>query len=280
MSLFYQGISFLKHLAQAQDSFSLHSPYVFSLYRDVERAAKQGLGAAPWLEVTALQIEIEAGWKRIEAERKGLLKSREWIDIKDLGAGSLVNSNQRRRIGAVAASGLLPRSWCRRLAALRMALPTGPVLELGTSFGITTAYLAALPIAGKVITLEGCPATLAQAENIWGRLGLSDPIQIIQGNIDQTLPEALAQGPFSLVILDANHRSGPVLNYFRQILPHIHPNGCIVLDDIYWTPDMTSAWRALQSDASVRQSVDLYRQGWLFLRPGQAREQFVLRALG
>lgn len=280
MSLLHQGVSFLRHLGRAGDAHAVHSPFLFDLYLRIERAAKPILAGRPWLADAEEQAEIEALWVQIEQERKRLLSSREMLTITDLGAGSLVSRAQERRLGSIAKTGLLPRSWGRRLAALRHSLPPGPVLELGTSLGITTSYLASVSQEHPVVTLEGCPNTLAEAQKVWGQLGLQDRIQPILGDIDQTLAEAVKLGPFSLVVLDANHRSEPVLRYFEQILPYIHPEGCIVLDDIYWTPDMTAAWQTLASDARVRQSVDLYRQGWLFFRQGQAREPFVLRTLG
>lgn len=280
MSLLHQGISFLRHLGRAGDAHAVHSPFLFELYLRVERAAKPRLTGKPWLADAQKQAAIEALWKDIERERKRLLASQEMLAITDLGAGSLVSRARERRLGSIARSGLLPRSWGRRLAALRYSLPAGPVLELGTSLGITTSYLASVSKEHPVVTLEGCPNTLNEARKVWAKLGLQDRIRPILGDIDETMVEAVQQGPFSLVVLDANHRSGPVRRYFEQILPYLHPEGCIVLDDIYWTPDMTAAWQALASDARVRQSVDLYRQGWLFFRPGQARERFVLRALG
>jgi len=280
MSLLHQGISFLRHLGRAGDAHAVHSPFLFELYLRVERAAKPRLTGRPWLADAQKQAAIEALWKDIERERKRLLASQEMLAITDLGAGSLVSRARERRLGSIARSGLLPRSWGRRLAALRYSLPAGPVLELGTSLGITTSYLASVSKEHPVVTLEGCPNTLAEAGKVWAKLGLQDRIRPILGDIDETMAEAVQQGPFSLVVLDANHRSGPVRRYFEQILPYLHPEGCIVLDDIYWTPDMTAAWQALASDGRVRQSVDLYRQGWLFFRPGQARERFVLRALG
>ncbi len=279
MSVWHQGVSFLRHLAVAGDAHAVHSPFVFDLYRRAEAAAKPWLRQA-WHPDAALAFEVAAEWKAIEAERKRLRASREVIEIQDLGAGSQVDGARRRAVGGIARSGLLPASWCRRLAALRAALPPGPVLELGTSLGITTAYLASVQPASKVYTLEGCAATLAQAEAVWGRLGLQGHIYPTLGNIDDTLASVLPQGPFAMVVLDANHRAEAVLRYFEAILPHLHPQGCVVVDDIYWTPDMTAGWRALQRHAQVRQWVDLYRQGWLFARANQAAEGFVLRALG
>jgi predicted O-methyltransferase YrrM len=146
--------------------------------------------------------------------------------------------------------------------------------------GITTAYLAQNQPHSSVYTLDGCAGSLAEAQGVWHNLGLADRIYPTLGNIDDTLPAVLAKGPFSLIILDANHKSGPVRQYFEAVLPYVHPEGCIVLDDIYWTPDMTAAWHAISGDPRVLQSVDLYRQGWLFFRQSQVREQFRLRALG
>ena len=277
MSVWHQGVSFLKHLAIAGDAHGVHSPFVFELYRRAEAAAKPWLGQ-PWHTDAAKGRQIAKRWQAIEGERRRLKADHVLLEIVDFGAGSQVSRARQRTVGSVARSGLLPASWCRRLAALRATLPHGPVLELGTSLGITTAYLATAQPGQPVYTLEGCPATLAQAQEVWRRLQIGN-IYPTLGNIDETLESVAQHGPFALVILDANHRSEAVLRYFKAIAPYLHPQGCIVVDDIYWTPDMSFAWQTLKAQPLVRQWVDLYRQGWLFARDNQAAEGFVLRAL-
>jgi len=243
----------------------------------MERAAR--LRAKPWWMPRVAQPDVYAYWMQIEEERRFLKASDRRVEIVDFGAGSLVSKAKTRKVSALASSELAPKRWGRRLAILRNQLPPGPVLELGTSLGVTTAYLATQEVNHKVITLEGNPGTLLVAAEMWKHLGVLNRMVPILGNIDETLAEGLKYGPFSLAVIDANHRSGPVQQYFEAILPHMHPDGCIVIDDIYWTPDMTAAWHLLAAHPSVGQAVDLYRQGWLFLRPNQARQRFVLRAL-
>jgi predicted O-methyltransferase YrrM len=277
-SVTYQGVAFLRHLRRAATAHGLHSPYIYQLYVAIQRAAR--LSAKPWLNNALQQQTLPIFWAQIEAERAALRASKQTITITDFGSGSRVSQARERQLGAVARSGLLPVKWCRRLAALRDRLPPGPVLELGTSLGITTAYLASVAEKHPVITLEGCPSSLAVAQGLWARLDIDDRIRPILGNIDDTLTEALAHGPFSLIVLDANHRSGPVQAYFEAVLPHLSPGGCIVVDDIYWTRDMTRAWLALCQHPAVGQQIDFYRQGWLFLSAAHAKERFVLQALG
>ena len=69
-------------------------------------------------------------------------------------------------------------------------MKAGNILEIGTSLGITTAYLAlAIPDA-KIITLEGCPELSRKAREHFDRLGIKN-IELIEGRFEETLPVAL-----------------------------------------------------------------------------------------
>ena len=48
------------------------------------------------------------------------------------------------------------------------------IVELGTSLGVTTAYMAAMDKRNKVITYEGCPAVAEIAKENWEALGLKN----------------------------------------------------------------------------------------------------------
>jgi len=273
--LIYQGKAYLRYLRQAGNAHRLHSPFLFDLYQAINRAAKQS--QVQWHERITAQRDLYVFWTNIEAERQRLRKSPGVITVTDFGAGSTISPSSERSLRSIASGGILTADWCRRLAALRYRLPAGPALELGTSLGITTAYLASVSDL-PIITVEGCPATLGEAKRVWHQLGVGRKIIPVEGNLDQVLDTATAHGPFALIIIDANHRSGPVQHYFDTLAAHLLPGGCIVLDDIYWTPDMTQAWEAIKARPFVRQSIDMYQQGWLFAREEQAPQHVILRA--
>jgi predicted O-methyltransferase YrrM len=133
-------------------------------------------------------------------------------------------------------------------------------LELGTSAGITTLYLAKQPNA-QVVTFEGNPAMINIALTNFEYFNTSN-IRLIQGNLDSTLTDYL-QNPAKLnfVLMDANHRYEPTLRYFSLLARRIADKGVIVLDDIHHSEEMTRAWREIRNHQLVYASVDLFRCG-------------------
>ena len=78
------------------------------------------------------------------------------------------------------------------------------IIELGTSFGINTMYMATNSRV-KVHSFEGCPNTAAIAQKNFDELGYSN-IELIIGNIDETLPQFIHQSmdKIDLVLVKEN----------------------------------------------------------------------------
>ena len=149
------------------------------------------------------------------------------------------------------------------------------VLELGTSLGITTSYLASADSRNRLVTLEGSEALLKIAKSIWKTLKLEN-IEWQQGNIDDTL-NIYARERWDLVFVDANHTYEATKRYVETLLPQMDEKGIIAIDDIYYSPDMTRAWRELQQDPRVTTSMDLYHVGILFVDPHYLKRHYKIR---
>jgi predicted O-methyltransferase YrrM len=81
----------------------------------------------------------------------------------------------------------------------------------------------------------------------------------------------------NFVLLDGNHRYAPTVQYFEFLLQKVAKGAIIVLDDIYWSTEMTAAWQQIIAHPRVSVSVDLYALGICFLDRPQAKEHFTLR---
>jgi predicted O-methyltransferase YrrM len=85
---------------------------------------------------------------------------------------------------------------CRSLAAKR-------IVEVGTSFGVSTLYLAAAVRAnggGTVIGTEHEPGKAAEARAHFAEAGLSDFIDLREGDLRETLK--VIEGPVDFVLMD------------------------------------------------------------------------------
>lgn len=238
----------------------MHSPFVFDFIISVLNDKKK-----------------HTGFEAIESLRKQLKNNHTSIDVVDFGAGSNSQQSNQRLIGDIAKKSLKSPKYARLLYRIASHYQCKHILELGTSLGLTTAYLSRSG-AASVVSFEGSPAIASLARKHFSELQLQN-IQIIEGNADVTLPDYLATNPrFDMVFLDANHRAEPTLNYFNQLLIHAHQETIFIFDDIHWSADMESAWKSIQSHEQVTQTIDLFFFGIVLIKKDfKAKQHFRIR---
>lgn len=208
----------------------------------------------------------------IERHRQRLQRDRTSIPPLDLGAGSQGNTST---VAAIARQSLKRPKHARALAALMHHVGGGSALELGTSLGLTTAYLA--KHARRVVTVEGNPAIAAVAAEVWHKLGQTN-IHSIVGGFDErwdTLADA-ADG-YDLIFIDGNHRGDALRRYVDAALKLLRPGGVLVCDDIHWSEDMEVAWNDLCEMKEWTLRVDAYEWGLLTQHPDLKREHVCVR---
>ena len=239
----------------------IHSPFVFDFIQDVLNNRK-GFHPGPY----------------IEAVRRQLLKDDTVLEIQDFGAGSRISQLKTRKVREIASSALKPKKYAELLFRLVKKYQPASIIELGTSFGITTAYLATANPSVKLVTIEGAPAIHGMAVNLFKQLNL-DNIQAVQGRFEDVLPQ-IAGGidKVDLVYIDGNHRKDPTINYFRQFLPHVHNETIMVFDDIHWSKEMEEAWAFIKEHQQVRCTIDIFFLGFVFFRSEfSEKQQFTIR---
>ena len=244
--------------------YRIHSPFIYS-----------------FMEQVVLNKETSSTILSIEKLRKDMLQDRRIILKTDLGAGA---ENAAAATYSVYLRDIARTSSTRRRHALRLhhlACHTKAlsILELGTSLGMTTAYLAASNDNSRVISLEGCPELSGIARTNLSRLGIGN-VEILQGEFMQTLPAALAKlGRVDLVYIDGDHRKDSVIRNYDSILPYLHNDSVVIIDDIHMNPGMNRAWEHIRLKDEVRISLDFFFSGWLFFRRECSKEHFRLRYL-
>ena len=211
----------------------------------------------------------------IEKIRTQLLSNHSTIEIQDFGAGSRVAKTNTRKVSDVAKGSLKPAKYSQLL--FRMIDYYGPakIMELGTSLGITTAYLASANTNAKVTTFEGS-ATIAQiARQNHGSLGLAN-ISLLEGNFDDQLPKWLAHNKkVDFAFIDGNHAYKPTIAYFEALLDVVEDHTILVFDDIHWSKEMEGAWAQISAHSRVTLSIDLFFIGIVFFRKEFAQKQQV-----
>lgn len=196
----------------------------------------------------------------------------------DFGAGSSLIKTNRRIVKKMAASSLKPKKFAQLLFRITNHYNPKTILELGTSFGVTTSYLATGNPQAKVYTFEGSSAIASIAKQNFNSLHLNS-IHLTEGDFSETLPELLAKLPtIDLAFIDGNHRKEPTLEYFRQLLNHSNNTTILIFDDIHWSAEMEAAWEEIKAHPAVTQSIDLFFIGIvLFNSNFVAKQHFVVR---
>ena len=252
--------SYLGHLVKARNRHGVHSPFVYDLITHVLR---------PTTDLPEFAT--------IEALREDLLDSEHTIRVNDLGAGSRVFDMPSRAVADIAKSALKPAAQAQLLVRAARYFQARQVLELGTSFGITTLYLALGADEGTVHTLEGCPQTMRIAQHHFDHLKQRN-IHPVLGSFRSRLGDTLQKmGTVDLAFIDGHHAKEPTLEYFELCLTKAHSDTVFVFDDIHWSRGMEQAWEAIKAHPRVTVTVDLYNLGLVFLRTEQAKEHFTLR---
>lgn len=201
---------------------------------------------------------------RIEYARELYLKSNEIIDWQEMGAGSKKLGNDTRKVAQIAKTSLSPERTCHMLYHAVRHYKHSNVLELGSSLGISTAYLAAAHPDVQLVSMEGNPTCAEYTRKLLDELDLHKA-KVITGNFDNKLKTTLqSMGSIDLAYMDGNHSYDATMRYFQQILPYTHNKSVLVLDDIYWSDGMLQAWEEIKNQSQVTYSVDVYNLGFVF----------------
>jgi predicted O-methyltransferase YrrM len=251
---------YILHRLKAKTRHGTHSPFVYRMVDEV-----------------IYNFEPKKVYAEIEAQRKQLLNDNRMITVTDLGAGSHINNNRKKKISDIAGNALKPAKLAQLLYRLAANLKPRNIIELGTCLGITTLYLQNAAPEAKVETLEGCPETAGIAGEVFAKSGIK-AVEQITGNFDDTLPDVIKKfDELDFVFVDGNHQKEATLKYFEWCLPKVHENTLLIFDDIYWSEGMKQAWNEIKTHPKVTVSIDLFWIGLVFFKPGRAKEGFLIR---
>lgn len=238
-----------------------HSPFIFDFITKVLN-----------------DFTVYTAYEKIEDLRKKLLKDQSILTIEDFGAGSAKTKSNKRTVASITKNAAKPAKYGQLMYRMVKHYGFRNILELGTSMGFTTAYLAAANESAKVITMEGAEEIARKAGENFAALGLNN-IEIIRGNFDDTLKTVPAKMPLvDFAFIDGNHRQAPTEQYFKELLPYVHNDSIVVLDDIHWSKGMEQAWTNIIQHEQVTCYIDLFFIGIVtFRNEFKEKQEFKIR---
>lgn len=132
------------------------------------------------------------------------------------------------------------------------------IVEFGTSFGLSTLHLAAALRdngGGRIVTTEFEPSKVARARDNLQAAGLSDLVEVQEGDALQTLGTDLPD-PFDLLVLDGAKGLYPAV--LALVGGRLRPGALIVADDADESPDYMARVRSpAQGYASISFAADV-----------------------
>lgn len=267
----YRVYFWLRHQLTAGNTggHGIHSPYLFE-----------------WVRLVMRGDDSYYVWSAIEDRRQAMLLDDRPLEYVDYGSGKRRvgdESKDKRIVKDIAKGSLSKPKYAQMLARLvnwlGSPLYSSPlrggigdevsagrkgltIVELGTSLGMTTAYMAAMDSRNRVITYEGCPAVAEIAKANWNALGIKN-IDCRVGEIDVA---ALAKDLecVDVAYVDANHTYASTCAYFNMLVEKVHEKSVIIVDDIHYSQEMDRAWREICADDRVTSTMDLYQMGLVF----------------
>ncbi len=213
-------------------------------------------------------------YSRIEGVRKALRKEEKRVPVKDIGGKSRVFLDNERKISDLLRYSSVSSKYGQLLHRAAKHYNPKTIIELGTSIGMSSLYMATGMKGGTLYTVEGNEALLQVAKELSNKAGVSN-IVFKLGLFDDILPELL--GTISspeFVFIDGNHTYEATTVYYTLIRKKMK-NGLILFDDIYWSKGMRKAWNWIKSQEQM--SIDLNRMGIILVREKAGQGHYTVR---
>ncbi len=255
MNILFRFKKYLSYLQKAKTKYYLHSPFVYHFYLNV------------------LECENDNQIQAILSLREKLRSDNSILKAEDFGTGSLLSktvADIEKKVAVRHKYGVLLYRLVNYFKSLN-------IIEIGTSIGLSSSYMALANANASLISLEGSNEIAEAAKQNHASLQIKN-VEVVAGNFNETLSSTLQQlASVDLVFFDGNHTKAATLSYFQQCISKSTEDSSFVFDDIYWSKDMSEAWEEIKQDARVRLTIDVYQFGICFFRKEKlAKENFVL----
>ena len=142
----------------------------------------------------------------------------------------------------------LERDTGRWLALLARAIDAREVLEIGSSNGVSTIWLAAAAQhnGGRVTGTEILPERAADANRNLADAGLDAVARVVAGDARTTV--ASLPGPFDIVFIDAE--KDDYVDHFQAVVGRVRLGGLILADNVI-SHDLSEYQAMLRSSSDV-----------------------------
>jgi predicted O-methyltransferase YrrM len=259
---FFRVTKYLKYilLSGHRKGHGIHSPFVFDIVSRVFR--------------NKIDPDIVCN---IEKVRKRMISDCSSIIVNDHGSGSEISKTNFRKVSEIARYSPVTKKYGVLLSNMAAEFGKPLIIEFGTSFGISTMYMAAACHDAEINTMEGSPSIAEIARKNFIEAGIEN-IEVLTGSFDELMPVIINRNiKPGLVFIDGDHRKGPLVRYFSRIAEISGGGTVVIIDDINYSKEMGEAWSEIKQNEKVSISIDICRMGIVFFRQGVNHNNYVIR---
>ena len=249
------------HFLQSKQRHGVHSPFVYEFMDKVMHLP--------------LPNEAESAIERRRAE----LKKRDiHFERIDLGAGSRKGVRNASNLAKVVSDAASNAKEARAIANFCKYIRAKKIIELGSNVGIGTSYISSANPEAELHSIEGDPFLSDVAKESIQALVPNHFVTIHTGSFEDELPRLLSHlQEIDVLFIDGNHRKNPTLNYVHWALPFLSDDAAIIVDDIYWSREMTEAWNTICALPNFNLALDFFHFGIIQKTRRKEKEYFKLR---
>lgn len=251
-------IDYLTHRLSAKTRHGTHSPFVYKLTDEV-----------------IYDFSEKKPYLAVEQQRKKLLNDDRRVVLDGLAVHP--NFSKRRGIPVKQLVKMLLKKPKVDQLIFRLMVNQQPesILELGTSLGVTTAYLSKGAPKSSVVTVEqhsilgdmaGYPSSVLALDNV----------EMLNLNLEQ-LRAKMAFEVVDVICINSALPEDMVLQYFEFCTTIVNQRSMVIIDSIYLNERRKAIWTAIKHHSKVTVTIDLFWIGLVYFKTDQAEEHFKIK---
>lgn len=252
---YFKYYLFSKH----KKGHGIHSPFIFKLIIDVFRNNKKDHKI----------IEVFDVYNNYR-------KSIKVLEFNEIGAGTSYKKSKNISIRRIIKRSSVNKKYGKLIYDIIKYFKPKNILEIGSSVGISAAYIAQAAPYANFRSIEGVSEKIKVAKQIAKELNQNT--EFICGNFDHVLSSTLDEyDKLDFVFFDGNHTKESTLRYYNLCLEKIDNETIFIFDDIHWSKEMEEAWTEIKHNSKVIVSIDLFRMGLIFFKKELSYESYVIK---
>ncbi len=256
--MWYRIKSRLNFLLKSSNQHGIHSPFVYDLI------TKCFYDKTPF-----------SAYHNLKALRNKLIYNQDLVKVKHYSEASKVFQSNHQKISTIVKGEGSSYKKQKQLYRITNYFKPKNVLELGTSVGLGSAAMAIASNNSIIKTVEVNKNISDIAKKVFKSYQLKN-IQIDTSSFKDFFKKSNYEN-LDLVYLDGTCDKESTIENFNSLLKYSHNESVFIINNIYWSKEMTEAWNIIKKQKEITVSIDTFYWGFLFFRKEQPKQHFTIR---